>query len=115
MWFENLCLSCEFSGIITAMFETLQSPRPEPVKDWFSAYYLAYCLLGASCVLISFWKHGTSHPVGLVCYAAVSLLALYFFVAARTSRPTRREISNRCLVLSCLSFVPSTVHLLLMK
>jgi hypothetical protein len=96
------------------MFESLQT-GPEPAKAWLIRFYLFYCVLGASGALIGFWKYGTSRPLGLVCYAAVSVLAAYFFVAARTTRPTSGAISKRCLVLLCVSFVPSWVHLFLMK
>src|SRR6267378_2758485 len=73
--FENLC----FDGIITAMFETLQPPRPEPAKGWFAptTVYGIWCVLGAGGILISLWKHGTSGRVGFVCYATVLVLALY--------------------------------------
>jgi hypothetical protein len=112
IWFINSC----FNGIITAMFETFQSPHPEPVQGWLSPrIYIAYCVVGATCVLIGFWKYGTSRPLGLVCYSAMSVLALYFFVAARTARPTPSAISTRCVVLTWLSLIPSTVHMLLMK
>ena len=91
--FENLC----FDGIITAMFETLQPPHPEPAKGWFAptTVYGIWCVLAAGGILISFWKHGTSGRVGFVCYATVLVLALYFLVAARTRRPTQREMSTR--------------------
>jgi len=97
------------------MFETLQLPRSEPARAGFSPkIYLLYCVLGASGVLISFWKHGTSHYLGLVCYAAVAVLALCFFVAARARRPTSREMFARCVVLLWLSLVPMLVRQLLM-
>jgi len=97
------------------MVETLQTPRPEPAIAVFSPkIYLLYFALGASGVLISFWKHGTSHYLGLVCYAAVAVLALWFLVAARTGRPTPREISSRSIILLWLSLVPMIAHQLLM-
>jgi hypothetical protein len=91
--FENLC----FDGIITAMFETLQPPRPEPAKGWFAptTVYGIWCVLAAGGILIGLLKHGTSGRVGFVCYATVLVLALYFLVAARTRRPTQREMSTR--------------------
>src|ERR1700689_869932 len=98
------------------MFENLQQPSSGPDKGWMSPkVYIAYCVLGAACVLIGLWKYGTSRPLGLVCYAAMSVLALYFFIAARNSRPPPRSVSARCIVLTWLSLIPSTVHMLLMK
>src|ERR1700728_513982 len=92
-----------------------QSTRAQLAKDWIIAAYLCNFVIGASGVLIAFWRYGTSHPLVLVCWTAMSVLALYFFVAARITRPTSKAISIRCSVLLFLILVPSTVHMLLMK
>jgi drug/metabolite transporter (DMT)-like permease len=96
------------------MFESLE-PRPELAKDWIIAAYLSNFVIGTSGVLIAFWKYGTSHPLVLVCWTAMSLLALYFFVAARITRPTSKAVSIRCSVLLFLILIPSMAHMLLMK
>lgn len=108
--FENHC--CD--ATMAEMFESLH-PRPELAKDWIIAAYLFYFVIGASGVLIAFWKYGTSHSLVLVCWTTMSVLALYFFVAARITRPTSKAISIRCSVLLFLILVPSTVQMFLMK
>jgi hypothetical protein len=60
--FENRCCA----AIMEEMFESLE-PRPELAKDWIIAAYLSNFVIGASGVLIAFWKYGTSHPLVLVC------------------------------------------------
>lgn len=97
------------------MFETLQSPPAEPARNWRSAaLFGSWCALGFAGFLISFGKHGSSRPLGLFCYAAVFILAMYFLVTARVSQPTPRALLARCLVLLWLSLVPSIGHTLLM-
>jgi len=94
------------------MFETLQPPRPEPVKDWYPAvFYGFWCVLGASGVGASFWKHGSTGRVGFVSYSAVFVLALFFFIAARTRLPTQRDMSLRCLLLLALCYLPRAIHM----
>jgi len=97
------------------MFESLQSP-PEPAQGWFapSKVYGFWCALGISGVLISFWKHGTAGRLGFVCYVAVFALAFHFFLAARTGRPTRREVGIRSNILLMLTYLPTLVHMLSM-
>jgi hypothetical protein len=107
--FENLY----FDGIIPTMFETLQPPRPEPAKGWFSptVVYGSWCFLGASGVFVSFWKHSASVRLGFVSYATVFALALYFLFAARTRLSTRRDVSTRSFVLFLLASVPQFVSM----
>jgi hypothetical protein len=95
------------------MFETLQPSRPEPVKNWVSTtLYGVYCAIGAFGLFGSLWKHhGSSRSLGLVCYAVVFVLALYFIVAARTNRPTLRGVSTRCLIMLWLSLGPTFLGL----
>jgi Ca2+/Na+ antiporter len=91
------------------MFETLQPPPPEPAKGWFapSKVYGFWCVLGASGVFISFWKHGASARVGFVSYATVFALALYFLLAARTRPSMRKDVSTRSFILFLLGMVPT--------
>jgi hypothetical protein len=100
---------------MAAMFESLQSP-PEPAQGWFAPYkvYGSWCAVGVSGVLISFWKHRATRRLGFVCYAVVFALALYFFLEARTGRPTRREVYIRSYILSMLTCLPTLVHMLSM-
>ncbi len=94
------------------MFETLQSSNSEPANKWASVYWF-WCVLGAIGFIMGFWKHGAYHSLGMASYAAVSVLALYFIVTARTSPPTRRGLSIRCTILLWLSLTPTTVRLFL--
>lgn len=97
------------------MFESLLPPPPEPAKAWFfTTLYGGWCVLAASVVVISLWRHGTAGRLGLVCNAAVFLLALYFFIEARTRRPTQREVSSRCFILFVLAYLPTFVHWMFM-
>src|ERR1700674_5247387 len=98
--------SRRLDGIIAAMFESLLPPAPEPMKAWlFTTLYGLWCAIGASGVVIGFWKHGTSVRLGLICYAAVFVLALYFFVEARVRRPTQRDVGARCFILFVLGYL----------
>jgi hypothetical protein len=98
------------------MFETIESPAHEQAKGWyFPNVYLFWFVIGLLGTLISFRKHGVYRPLGLVCYASICLLSLYFFSAARTGHRNNRSVSIRCQVLLWLSLVPSTMHWLLMK
>jgi hypothetical protein len=98
------------------MFETIESPANEPAKGWyFPNVYLFWFAIGMFGALISFWKHGVYRPLGLVCYASICILSLYFYFAAKTGRPTNRSVLIRCQVLLWLSLVPSIMHQLLMK
>jgi hypothetical protein len=100
---------------MAAMFEILQSPQPEPVRNWVpTMIYGVWCVLGASGVIISFWKHGIAGRLGFVCYAAVFALASYFVVAARTRQHRQRDVSIRCLILLMLANLPMFVHMLSM-
>jgi hypothetical protein len=95
------------------MFETLQPPRPEPepAKGWFAPtiVYGIWCVLGASGVIISFWKHVASARLSFVSYTTVLALALYFLLAARTRPSTRSGVSTRSFILFLLASVPTFV------
>jgi hypothetical protein len=94
------------------MFESLLPPAPAPAKAWyFATLYGLWCAIGTSGVVVAFWKHGTLGRLRLVCYVAVFVLALYFFVEARTRRPTKRDVATRCYVLFVLAYVPTFVHM----
>ena len=96
------------------MFETLDPPEPEPPRYWFPRMvYGVWCVLGASGVILSFWKHGVAGRLGLVCYAAVFVLAFYFFVAAKTRQHTQRPMYLRCFILLTLANLPMYAHMLL--
>ena len=102
---------CRFGGIIAAMSETLQPPPPEPAKTWyFTTAYWLWCVVAVSGVVISFWKHQTFGRLSLVCYAAVFVLTLYFFVEARNRRPTQKDVGTRCFILFALAYLPTFVH-----
>ena len=93
------------------MLESLLPPPPEPAKPWFfTTLYGGWCVLAASIVVISFWRHGTAGRLGLVCYATVFVLALYFFIEARTRRPTQRGVSSRCFILFMVAYLPTFVR-----
>ena len=103
-----------FDDVIPTMFDTLQPPRPEPVKDGFaSMVYGLWCVLGASGVIASFWKHGFSGRIGFASYAAVFALALYSSIEERKRRSTPRDLGIRCLLLSMLGSGPMIAHMLL--
>jgi hypothetical protein len=107
------CLElCGLDAIIGTVFETLQAPHSEPANNWASIYWF-WCVLGAVGFIMGFWKHGAYRSLGMLSYAAVFVLALYFIVTARTSPPTRRGLSIRCTILLWLSLTPTTVHLFL--
>jgi hypothetical protein len=93
------------------MFESLLPPSSKPATAWyFTTLYGLWCAVSASCVVIRFWKHGTAGRLSLVCYTAVFLLALYFFVEARNRRPTQRDVGNRCFILFVLAYLPTFLH-----
>jgi hypothetical protein len=93
------------------MFESLLPPPPEPATAWyFTTLYRLWCAVGASGVVIRVWKYGTAGPLSFVCHAAVFVLALYFFVEARNSRPTQRYVGTRCFVLFVLAYLPTFVR-----
>jgi predicted membrane channel-forming protein YqfA (hemolysin III family) len=103
--------SRRLDGIIAAMFESLLPPAPEPMKAWlFTTLYGLWCVVAVSGVVISFWKHRTFGPLSLVCYAAVFVLTLYFFVEARNRRPTQKDVCTRCFILFVLGYLPTFVH-----
>jgi hypothetical protein len=92
------------------MFESLDPPS-ELAKTWyFTTAYGVWCLLAVLGVVSSFWKHRTFGRLSLVCYAAVFVLTLYFFVEARSRRLTKRDVGTRCFILFTLSYVPTFVH-----
>jgi hypothetical protein len=104
-------VSWRFGGVIAVMFESLLPPPPEPATVWhFTTLYVLWCVVGASGVAIRFWKHGTAGPLSFVCYAAVFILALYFFVEARNRRPTQRDVGTRCFILFVLAYLPTFVR-----
>ena len=93
------------------MFETLDPPEPEPWKDWVApTVYGGYFVLTALVVVIRFWRHWTIGRLDLVCYAAVFVLGLYFFIETRIHRPTQKGASNRCFILFLLTYLPTFVH-----
>ena len=91
------------------MFEALKAPPPEPA--WVPrVFYRLWCMIGTAGVLVGFLRDGTSRPFDLVCNAAVCVLAVYFFVTGRTSKPTQRGISIRFTVLLLLALLPTIVR-----
>jgi hypothetical protein len=91
------------------MFETLQPPPSERAKAWFAPniVYGVWCVLGASGVFLSFWKHGAYARLGFVSYTTEFALALYFFLAARSRPHTERDVSTRSVILFLLGMIPT--------
>jgi hypothetical protein len=91
------------------MFETLQPPPSERAKGCFAptVVYGVWCVLGASGVFISFWKHGAYARLGFVSYTAEFVLALYFLLRARSRPHTQRDVSARSVILFLLGMVPT--------
>ena len=91
------------------MFETLQPPPSERTKAWFAptVVYGFWCVLGASGVFISFWKHGAYARLGFVSYTTEFALALYFFLAERTRPSTQRDMLTRSFIVFLLGMVPT--------
>ena len=95
------------------MFEVLQQSPREPVRSWVPAVvYGFWCVIGGAGMGVAFWKQGAISRVGLVCYVAVFLIALYSLLAARTRPPSLREVSGRALILLMLSNLPGTIRML---
>jgi hypothetical protein len=82
----KLLLGCaaNWDKVPVKVFDTMHW-RPDAVKAWAPSMISG---IGGASGVFTVLETPDSCSLGLVCYTAVSSLPLYFFVAARTSRPT---------------------------
>jgi len=100
------------------MFDSLD-PREEPPEQslrlyvWLYAVWAAVGLLG---FVVSIWKHGNTRILGVACYLATFILALFFLVKAlATGLPTRRKLNAQSTVVTLLGLLPMFIRDLFLR